>query len=64
VVAGTYRTRRLRSGDCARRLKVVVRLQPGATSNGRTFRVRATSPSGARDSVATQVSVAGALVVP
>jgi hypothetical protein len=64
VVAGTYRTRRLRSVDCARQVKVVVRLQLGATSNGRTFRIRATSPSGARDSVATHVSVVGPLVVP
>jgi hypothetical protein len=62
VVAGSYRTRRLRSGECARQLRVVVRLEPGATSSGRTFRIRTTSPSSARDSVATQVSVTGPLV--
>jgi hypothetical protein len=64
VVAGTYRTRYLHSVDCARRVKVVLRPKLGTTSNGRTFRIRATSPSGARDSVATQVSVIGPLVVP
>jgi hypothetical protein len=64
VVAGTYRTRHLRRADCARQIKVVVRLELGATSNDRTFRIRATSPSGARDSVATQVTVTGPLVVP
>jgi hypothetical protein len=64
VVAGTYRTPRLRSVDCARQIKVVARLKIGATSKGRTFRISATSPSGARDGVATHVTVVGPLVVP
>jgi hypothetical protein len=64
VVAGSYHTRRLRSGACAATILVVVRLKHGATSHGRTQRIRATSPSGARDSVATHVTVVGPLVVP
>jgi hypothetical protein len=64
VIAGTYRTSRLHRADCARQVKVVVRLKLWATSNGRTFRIRATDPAGARDSVATHVTVVGPLVVP
>lgn len=57
VLAGSYRTRRLREGDCARVIKVVARLRTGAVSNGRTLQIRATSPSRARDSVSTHVAV-------
>jgi hypothetical protein len=64
VVAGSYRTRLLRDGDCARRIRVVVRLKPWSASDGRTFRIRAASPAGARDSVATDVQVVGPFVLP
>jgi hypothetical protein len=64
VVAGSYRTHRLRSGACASRIRVVVGLKLGATSNGRTMVIRATSPSATRDSVSTHVAVVGPLVVP
>jgi len=64
VVSGSYRTRRLHDGDCARVIKVVARLRTGRVSNGRTLQVRATSPSRARDSVSTHITVVGPYVVP
>ena len=64
VVAGSYRIHRPRSGACASRLRVMVRLEPGATGHGRTVVIRATSRSGTRDSVSTHVAVVGPRVVP
>ncbi|MGY2876768.1 hypothetical protein ACVW00_003958 [Marmoricola sp. URHA0025 HA25] len=57
VLAGSFRTASLRRSECARRIRVVGRLAPGATSGGHTLRIRATAPSGARDSVSTHVTV-------
>jgi hypothetical protein len=64
IVAGTYRTRQLQDGTCARRIHVVVRLKPWTASDGRIFRIRAASPAGQRDSVATDVRVVGPFVLP
>ena len=64
IVAGSYRTRLLRDGTCARRIHVVVRLKRWSVSDGRTIRIRAVSPAGQRDSVATDVRVVGPFVLP
>ena len=64
VIAGSYRTPLLRDGACARRIRVVVRLKPWSVSDGRTFRIRAASPAGQRDSVTTDVRVVGPFVLP
>ena len=64
IVAGSYRTPLLRDGACARRIHVTVRLKRWSVSNGRTFRILAVSPTGQRDSVATDVRVVGPFVLP
>jgi hypothetical protein len=64
VIAGSYRTRSLRSNACATRIRVIARLKAGAASNGRTFRIEATPSSGRSDTVSTHVTVVGPLAVP
>jgi hypothetical protein len=64
VVAGTYRTQRLGSNECAHRIRLVVRLRSGESDRARTFLVKAVGASGARDTVGTRVNVVGRTFVP
>lgn len=63
VVSGTYRTRRLRSGEC-RRLRLIVRLQPYQGQYDHVFAVRAIPRSGSSDLVQAAVHITGIIVVP